>query len=127
MTARTPASGPLGRQARTVALLFLAVLAGAGCATDPSRRPVPETVTVDPDNPKRVRFVVHGDPGLKKYPEIQALPLAASERIREGMRRHAADLLAERGWCPHGFTGPAIVWAYEYARLTSHFFVECTE
>lgn len=99
----------------------------AGCSTDPSRRPVPESVTIDPDKPKRVRFVVHGDPGLRKYPEILALPLAASERIREGMRRHAADLLAERGLCPHGFTGPDIVWAYEYARQTTHFFVECLE
>ena len=84
-----------------------------------------DSVTVDPANANRIRFVVNGDPGLARYPEIEATKLPAHERIREGMRRHAADVLAERGWCPRGFVGPEHVWAYERSRLTSHFYVDC--
>ena len=82
-------------------------------------------MTVDSSNANRVRFLVHGDPGLKKYPEINALAIPMREKIKEGMRRHAADLLAERDLCPHGFVGPEVVLASENARLTSRFLVDC--
>lgn len=108
-----------------VLLLALAML-GVGCASE-ERKPVAESVTVDPARAGRIRFVVHGDPGLRKYPEINALALPAHEKIREGMRRHAADLLAERGLCTRGFVGPEVVLARENARLTSYFYVDCVQ
>ncbi len=85
----------------------------------------PNSITVEQGNPKRIRFVVHGDPGLARYPEIGKQSIPMHEKIREGMRRYAADELRERNWCPNGFIGPEIVWARESARLTSHFFVDC--
>ncbi|WP_147275239.1 hypothetical protein [Thioalbus denitrificans] len=81
----------------------------------------------DTSDPKRIHFVVNGDPGLEKYPAILELEIPMHEKIREGMHRHAGDVLAELGWCKNGFLGPETVWAMEYARLTSHFFVECKE
>lgn len=116
------------RTRQSVVLATLAVasaLVASGCATRGSDVPIPETVTVDLSNTNRVRFVVHGDPGLKKYPEINALAMPMHDKIREAMRRHAADLLVERGLCPHGFVGPEAVLASENARLTSRFWVEC--
>ena len=86
-----------------------------------------DSVSIDTANARRIRFIVNGDPGLAKYPEINAMELPMHEKIREGMRRHAADVLAERGWCPKGFVGPERVLANENARLTSHFFVDCKE
>lgn len=119
------ATGPNRSSSRMLVSLVVA-LVSSGCASE-GRTPVPETVTVDPLQPTRVRFLVHGDPGLKKYPEIQALSLPMHEKIREGMRRHAGDLLAERGLCPKGFVGPDLVWANERSRLTRQFFVDCVQ
>jgi hypothetical protein len=96
---------------------------GAGCSS--SGVPIPGSITVDQYNPKRIRFVVHGDPGLSRYPDIQALPLPMHEKIREGMRRYANDELRARNWCPNGFTGPEVVLAQESARSTSRFWVDC--
>jgi hypothetical protein len=110
---------------RSLWVPLVAAIVTSGCASKGT--PVPESVTVDPSQPARVRFVVHGDPGLEKYPEVRALSLPAHEKIREGMRRHAADLLAERGLCPKGFLGPDLVWAYERSRSTSQFFVDCVQ
>lgn len=108
-----------------LALAIPFVIAGYGCSSNGTGTPIPETVSVDPTNSRRIRFVVHGDPGLKRYPEIHQLPLPMHEKIREGMRRYAADELKARSLCPNGFSGPEIVWAYESARLTGRFFVEC--
>jgi len=58
-----------------------------------------DRVYIDENNPNRVRFVINGDPGLRRYPEVLSLPLPMHEKIREGMRRYAADVLSERGWC----------------------------
>jgi hypothetical protein len=109
-----------------LAAAFTSLVWLAGCATG-TGKPVPETVIVDPSNSSRVRFVVHGDPGLKKYPEILALAIPVHEKIREGMRRHAGDLLNERALCPRGFVGPELVLADENARLTRRFFVDCLQ
>jgi len=106
---------------------FAVVALAAGCAAQERAVPVPETVTADAANPNRVRFVVHGDPGLRKYPEVMALALPVHEKIREGMLRHAADLLAERGLCPRGFVGPEVILAREDARLTRRFWVDCVQ
>jgi hypothetical protein len=105
-------------------VLFLAALVTYGCSSAEGVR-ISESITVDENNPKRIRFVVHGDPGLRRYAEINNLPLPMHEKIREGMRRYAADELRDRGWCPNGFTGPEIVWASESSRLTRRFFVDC--
>jgi hypothetical protein len=105
----------------TVAL----VLVGSGCAFNESRVPIQESITIDPSNPKRIRFVMHGDPGLRRYPEIKSLPLPMHEKIRQGMQRYAADELRARNWCTNGFLGPEVVLADESARLTSRFWVDC--
>ena len=84
-----------------------------------------DKVFQDPNTAGRVRFIVNGDPGMKKYPEILRLQLPMHEKIREAMRKHAADVLEERGWCPNGFSGPEMVLVDPNARLTSHFFVDC--
>ena len=95
-----------------------------GCGTKPDQQK-PDSVTQDPDRPTRVRFVVHGDPGLSRYPEINSLPLKVHEKIREGMRRYAQDELRTRGICPNGFAGPEVVLAYETERMTRRFWVDC--
>src|SRR5690349_16331751 len=109
------------RTASEVAVATAACLVGAlalGCASPTAAsKIVSDSVTVDPANAKVIRFVVNGDPGLAKYPAIQAMSIPVHEKIREGMRRYAADVLAERGLCPKGFVGPEVVWAYERSRL----------
>jgi hypothetical protein len=95
------------------------------CGCSSTGVPIPESITVDQDNPKRIRFVVHGDPGLNRYPDIYNLPLPMHEKIREGMRRYASDELRARNWCPNGFTGPELVLAKESARSTRRFWVDC--
>jgi hypothetical protein len=100
-------------------------LACVGCSSATDGVPIPESITVDPNNPKRIRFVVHGDPGLSRYPEINNLPLPMPEKIREGMRRYAADELRARNLCLNGFKGPDVVLAKASARLTSRFWVDC--
>ena len=106
------------------ALLF--AVASHGCSSAPEKTHAPpNSITVEEGNPKRIRFVVHGDPGLSRYPEITRLPLPVHEQIREGMRRYAADELRNRNWCPNGFAGPALVAVYEVDRMTRRFYVDC--
>jgi hypothetical protein len=104
---------------------FVLTAVGAGCASTEGQVPVQESITVDPSNPKRIRFVVHGGPGLLRYPEISALPLPMHEKIRQGMQRYAADELRARNWCPNGFVGPEVVQSKESARLSRRFWVDC--
>ena len=112
-------------------LLLLMALSGPqiGCAPFPTEEEMRshDKTYRDTSDSNRIRFVVNGDPGLRKYPEILELKVPMHEKIREGMRRHAADVLLERGWCPNGFSGPHAVSADERARLTSHFFVDCKQ
>lgn len=96
-----------------------------GCSSSVNDLPLVNTVSIDKDNPKRIHFIVQGDPGLARYPEIEKLPLPMHEKIIEGMRRYAADELHVRNWCTGGFSGPKRVWAYESTRLTRQFFVDC--
>lgn len=106
-------------------LSALLVLTSSGCSLSANRAPIPESITVDQNNSKRIRFVVHGDPGLARYPEVLKLPLPMHEKIREGMRRYAADELRARDWCPAGFKGPDVVLVREEDRMTSRFWVDC--
>jgi hypothetical protein len=108
---------------RFVVAMILVSMMSSGCSS--SGVPMPESITVDQNNPKRIRFVVHGDPGLSRYPDIRALPLPMHEKIREGMRRYAKDELRARNWCPDGFTGPKVVLAQASARSTRRFWVDC--
>lgn len=97
-----------------------------GCSFAPEKgSPPPNLITQDASKPGRIRFVVHGDPGLARYPEIDQLRLPTHEKIREGMRRFAADELRDRGWCATGFSGPEVVLGYETERLTRRFYVDC--
>jgi hypothetical protein len=65
-------------------------------------------VTVDKTmEPMRIRFDLYRTP----YAEEQDSRLSMRERIRLGMRKFAAEQLAERGLCPHGFRGPDSVAA----------------
>ena len=111
-------------QLRLVMAMMLVFL-GPGCSSVDGGVPIAESVMVDQNNQKRIRFVVHGDPGLARYPEIKKLALPMDEKIREGMKRYAADELRVRNWCPDGFNGPELVLANESARLTSRFWVDC--
>ena len=110
---------------RRIVIMMMVASMGNGCSSGSDGVPIPESITIDQNNPKRIRFVVHGDPGLARYPEINKLPLPMHEKIREGMKRYAADELRARQWCPNGFIGPEVVLAKEYARLTSRFWVDC--
>jgi hypothetical protein len=75
----------------------------------------------DPKNPGRISFVLYRTP----YASEQDPRLDMGERIRLGMRKFAGEQLAERGLCPHGFSGPDIVLAHPNDRRMVTFHVIC--
>ena len=107
----------------TLAVVSVTTVGGCSSLHEPTR--TPESVTLDTANSRRVHFVVHGAPGLRRYPELYELPVPMHEKIREGMRRYAAEELRARGWCPNGFRGPDLVLAYRTEPSTSRFWVDC--
>lgn len=110
-------------------IAVLCCLALAGCSSPfKPRDPNIPAVRITPDNaehPQRIRFDVYGKPYAPALPGSEESKLPMHLQIQAGMRRFAAEKLAELGYCPNGFSGPAVVLAPENNVFQRFFFVEC--
>lgn len=114
---------PIKKMYSAFSLILLTSLASCAVANDhieAKQKLIVKISPDDPSNPKRIRFDVDSTP----YASQQDPRLTMNERIRLGMRRLAAEQLAERGYCPHGFNGPDLVLGRKMAGA-SFFFVDC--
>jgi hypothetical protein len=107
--------------------MLVVILSSFGCATaQPDTRP--SSVAMIPDNidhPRIIRVEIIGSPFPLGELVGDDLNRTASERLPLLMSRGIEPWVRERGFCPKGFRGPAIVWFHSSDRRKSIFDIEC--